>query len=87
MWANDLLKAILGIIKKISNCFDCTLEGMKCLQTILKLPIKFTDSKEREKVPSTVSKYLKASSVFIAIEAAKVRIVCIKTCFTKHCRL
>lgn len=75
MWANDLLKSILQNFKishVSSNCFDCVLEGLKCLQIILRLPTKFTDVKEREKIPSAISKYLNANSTFIAIESAKV---------------
>lgn len=75
MWANEVLKAILSILKtgsKIPNYFDCTLEGLKCVQTILRLPSKFIDLKRKAKVPSAITKYLKASSEFIAIEAAKV---------------
>ena len=75
MWANDLLKSILNNFKTShtsSNCFDCVLEGLKCLQIILRLPTKFTDVKEREKIPSSISKYFNAKSTFIAIESAKV---------------
>lgn len=75
MWANDLLKAIMHNLKlshASSNCFDCVLEGLKCLQIVLRLPKKFTDAKEREKIPSSISKYLSANSTFIAIESAKV---------------
>ena len=59
--------------QKNSSNFDCVHESLRCLQVILKLPGKFIEAKEREKVVSTVSKYLKANSSFIAIEAAKVR--------------
>lgn len=57
------------------NYFDCVLEGLKCLKIILRLPTKFIDAKEREKVTSTVSKYLNTKSTFIAIESAKVRLL------------
>lgn len=74
-WSNDLLKTILNnfqISQKHSNNFDWVLEAMRCLKVILDLPIKYQDVKEREKVLGVVSKYLKASSPFIAIEGAKV---------------
>lgn len=76
-WANNLLKSILNNFKlsqKKSNHFDCVLEALRCLQVILRLPSKFTDQKEKEKVLVTVTKYLNTSSPFIAIEAAKVPI-------------
>jgi hypothetical protein len=72
MWANDLLKAISNNFKS-TNCFDCVLEGLKCLQIILRIPTKFIDTKELEKIPSIISKYFNASSTFIAIESAKVK--------------
>lgn len=77
-WANDLLKAILNnfkVFQKNSNHFDCVMEALRCLQVILRLPKKYSDVKDREKFPLILSKYLKAGSPFISIEAAKVKIL------------
>lgn len=63
--------------QKNSNDFDIVLEALRCLQVLLRLPDKFIDLKEKEKVLVVVSKYLKANSPFIAIEAAKVRLTII----------
>ena len=61
--------------QKTSNDFDCVLEALKCFQALLRLPVKFVELKEREKVLLMVTKFLKANSPFIAIEAAKVRLL------------
>lgn len=77
-WSNDILKSILTLFKTFSqstskSSFDCVLESLKCLEIILRSPSKFMDAKERENVLIEVEKYLKAKSLFIAIEASKVR--------------
>lgn len=71
-----MMRSILSILNNVpknNTAFDCIIEALKCLRTILELPDKFIDSKTKEKIPSGLSKYLKATSVFISIEAAKVR--------------
>ena len=74
-WANDLLKSILNNLKvsqKKCKNFDCVLEALRCLQVILRLPLKYSHVQDREKVLEIASNYLKTISPFIAIEAAKV---------------
>jgi hypothetical protein len=75
-WANDLVKSIFNILRssqKSSNHFDTVIEALRCLKVLLRLPNKFIEAKEKEKLLPVVSKYLKANSAFIAIEAAKVK--------------
>ena len=58
--------------QKNPNCFDHVLECLQCLQIILKVPHKFIDLRDREKIPGVLAKYLTDNSTFIAIEASKV---------------
>ena len=59
--------------QKGATDFDSVLEVLRCLQVLLRLPGKFIETREREKVLYAVTRYLKANNPFIAIEAAKVR--------------